>query len=217
MNNAVKKAFGLFFLLLSITLISCEEEEYVNQDVIVDPVPVDTTDTSTVDPVDCSADFFLFGPPINPADSGIVTYVNYAQISASLFAPSCAEVSAPFNSNHHLVIYSNSFAWGANGPQVGFSSNGFQGIELTSSSPFAAGNTYELLGDVFNFNNMIQVPGGGFLQTYEMLNTAVTLNEVGDAVGESISGTLLCTLQASDGTQTTVTGTFCSPIVDFCN
>lgn len=217
MNNTLKKAFGLFVLLLSITLISCEEEEYVNQDVIIDPVPVDTTDTSTVDPVDCSADFFLFGPPQNPADSGSVTYVNFAQISASLFGPSCSEVTAPFNANHNLVIYSNSFSWGANGPQVGFSSNGFQGIELSSSAPFAAGNTYQLLGDLFNFSNIIQVPGGGFLQSYVMLNTSVTLFEVGDAVGESISGTLLCTLQASDGTLINVNGTFCSPIVDFCN
>jgi hypothetical protein len=198
MNNALKKAFGLFVILLSFTLISCEEEEYV-------------------DPGNCTGDFWLIGPPQTPADSLYTTYLNYTSASASLFSPTCSELAPAFSNNYHMVLYSNSFSWGANGAQVGFSNNGFQGIEITSAQPFVAGSSYQLLGDVLGFNSNVQVPGGGFLQLYQLLNTSVSLTEAGDEVGENVSGTVVCTLQATNGSLITVTGTFCVPVVEVCN
>lgn len=221
MKNHLKKAFALFAIVGSFALVSCEQDEFedvvtypdpVNTDTIVDPV--DTTDT--VSPGECSGSFALYGPSGNPADTAAVNYVNYMQGSAALFNALCDGTASVDSSMNYCIIYSNNQQWGFLGPQLGWSGNGIQGIEIVSATPFEVGGTYQLVGDHIGFPSYITVPSAGMIQTLQVFNASVTLTEAGDEVGENIAGIFVGTIQMADGSMVTVSGNFCVPIEFEC-
>lgn len=221
MKNHLKKAFALFAVVGSFALVSCEQDEFedvvtdpdpVNTDTIVDPV--DTTDT--VSPGECSGSFALYGPSGNPVDTAAVTYVNYTQGTASLFNSLCEGTSGPDSTLNYLVITSTNQQWGLFGPQIGWSGNGIQGIEIVSATPFEVGGTYQLVGDYAGFPSYISVPSGGMIQVLQVFNASVTLTEAGNDVGENIAGIFFGTVELADGSMVTVTGNFCVPIEFEC-
>jgi len=221
MKNNLKKAFALFAIVGAFALVSCQQDEF--EDVVTDPDPVNTdtipdpTDTTdTVSPGECTGTIILIGQSGNPVDTSVVTYFNNVSGSAALFNPLCDGTSTVDSTMNYCVVYSNTQSWTSSGVQIGWSGNGIQGFEFVSSTPFEVGGTYQLVGDFLNFPTYVTVQGMGLIQVYQIFNGQVMLTEVGDEVGENITGVFTGTTQLPDGSMTSITGGFCVPITSEC-
>lgn len=182
-----------------VTMLSCTKENVDTANSVDDPINPEVIE---VDGASCDELLVLNSSGININETG----------SAVLFKTACSENIT--NTDHNYLIYANSFdLWGGQA-HIYFNSDGIPGFGIGSDGVPEVGDVLTQYSVGQYRALMVESDQSTLWKLSD--DTEFIIEHVGDEVGEFIGGLLSGTITNEVGDSSSISGSFCVPIIEVC-